>query len=224
MVADGLKGQGHCLFPIGIEAANSEAFLEAVNTIVLFLVAHAGRIPLHASAVMLGDTAVTFAGPSGSGKSTLVLAANRAGLPVLSDDTVFVQTVPQFRVWSLMQAIHVLERDAPDVEAEMRFRSGRWKKILPVAGARSMAERAVLCILNRGDKAVLEPIMQAEAVAHVLTGLEAGYEFYGERTAAAARAVAHGGAWQLTLSADPSEAVDLISRAFAHHVGQRLQS
>ena len=52
---------------------------EMINTLVLFLVAQAARTPLHASAIMLGDTAIVLAGRSGSGKSSLALAADRAG-------------------------------------------------------------------------------------------------------------------------------------------------
>ena len=212
--ADGVAGRGRCEFPC--EIAGSDAFLEAVNTIVFFLVAHAGRIPLHASAVMLDDTAIVFAGRSGSGKSTLALAASQAGLPVLSDDTIFVQTVPRFRVWAFARAIHVFEKDAPKgVVAGMRFRSGRWKKALTVATPRDMAERAILCVLKRGEKVGLEPIGQTEAVAPFVADPEPGYEFYGERSADAARALAKGGAWQLTLSADPAEAIDLVRRTFA---------
>src|SRR5271163_1939492 len=48
VTADGKTGRGCCRFPL--DAANSEALLDAINTIVLFLVAHMGRIPLHASA------------------------------------------------------------------------------------------------------------------------------------------------------------------------------
>jgi hypothetical protein len=212
--ADGVTGRGRCEFPLG--AANGEVLLDAINTIVLFLVAHAGRIPLHASAIMLDDTAIVFAGRSGSGKSTLALAASRAGLPVLSDDTIFVQTVPSFRIWSVARAIHVFEKDAPNgVEAGMRFRSGRWKKALAIAAPKRTAKCAILCVLRRGDEIGLEPLAQTQAVAEVVTDPEPGYEFYGERSTAAARALAESGAWRLTLSADPAEAIDLVRRIFA---------
>jgi hypothetical protein len=213
MHADGTTGRGRCEFPA--EAVNSDELLDAINTIVLFLVAHAGRIPIHASAIMLDDTAIVFAGRSGSGKSTLALAASRAGLPVLSDDTVFVQTIPRFRVWSLPRAIHVFEKDAPEgVEAGMRFRSGRWKKVLPIAAPRHMAERALLCVLERGDKVALDPIGGAQAAAQTVANPEPGYEFYEERSATAARALAEGGSWRLRLSNDPAEAIELVRRTF----------
>jgi hypothetical protein len=97
----------------------------------------------------------------------------------------------------------------------MRFRSGRWKKALAIAAPRRTAECAILCVLRRGDEIELEPIAQTQAVAEVVTDPEPGYEFYGERSTAAARALAESGAWRLTLSADPAEAIDLVRRIFA---------
>ena len=109
--ADGDALKGICEFPK--HAAAGAELADMINTITLFLAGHAGRVPLHASAVMLDDTAIVFAGHSGAGKSTLALAAGRAGLPILSDDTLYVQTVPEFCLWSLGGPIHVFEKDAP---------------------------------------------------------------------------------------------------------------
>ena len=93
--ADGKAGNGSCVFPRDVE---DEHLADMINTMVLFLVGHTGRVPMHASAVMLDDTAIVFAGASGAGKSTLALAASRAGLALLSDDTIYVQTMPVFRL------------------------------------------------------------------------------------------------------------------------------
>ena len=89
VTADTARRHGACAFPSGAEAG--EAFAEAINTVVLFLVAHAGRTPVHASAFMRRDMAVVLAGRSGAGKSTLALAALKAGFPILSEDTIFVR-------------------------------------------------------------------------------------------------------------------------------------
>ena len=209
--ADGEAGRGCCEF-----FRADAALADMINTVVLFLVGHAGRVPLHASAVILDGIAIVFAGRSGSGKSTLALAASQAGLPVLSDDTVFIQTSPKFRLWSLAGPIHVFEKDAPPgVESGERVRAGRRKKSLPNLAPSHSADRAILCVLARGDKPALEPLSQDEAVAALTDEPEPGYEFYGQGSKVAARALAGSGAWRLTLSANPAEAIALARRTFA---------
>lgn len=47
-----------------------------------------GTVPLHASAVAIGDCAVAFAGPAGAGKSTTAAALAKRKCRVLSDDVV----------------------------------------------------------------------------------------------------------------------------------------
>lgn len=47
-----------------------------------------GTVPLHASAVAIGDHAVAFAGPAGAGKSTIAAAFAQQGYRVVSDDVV----------------------------------------------------------------------------------------------------------------------------------------
>ena len=50
-------------------------------------------LPLHASAVLIGDSAVAFCGASGAGKSTLALAMVRRGHQLLSDDICTIDTL-----------------------------------------------------------------------------------------------------------------------------------
>jgi hypothetical protein len=212
--ADGARRRGVCIFPN--ELQNEDAVGDAINTVAMFLVAQAGRVPVHASAVMFGRRAVVLAGRSGAGKSSLALAADRAGFSVLSDDTVFVQTAPAFALWALPQAIHVFERDAAGhARNGMRFRSGRWKHALPIAAPHYRAEQALLCVLARGEEASLEPMAEADAVDALTRDPEPGYEFYGARATDAVRALARGGAWRLTLSHDPGAAIELLAATFA---------
>jgi len=212
--ANPLSGRGTCEFPPGGEFG--EPFAEAINTVVMFLVAQAGRIPVHAAAIMLGDVAVVLAGPSGAGKSTLAMAAAQAGLDVLSEDTVFVQLRPKLRLWSRTEAIHVFENDAPaGAEGGLRLRSGRWKKVLPLATRRSYADSATLCVLASGDNLSLTPMAPDEAITTLTANPEPGYEFYGARCAEAVRLLAGSGAWRLTLSKSPHEAIGLIRQVFA---------
>jgi hypothetical protein len=215
--ADGARQRGACIFPNVLPDKNMVR--ESINTVAMYLVAQAGRIPVHASAVMFGDRAIVLAGQSGAGKSSLAMAADRAGYPVLSDDTIFVQTKPEFCIWALPQAIHVFEKDAPAGAANgMRFRSGRWKHTLPITAPRHRAEQAVLCVLARGDIVTLEPIPEADAVGTLTRDPEPGYEFYGDRAVEAVCAVARGGTWKLTLARDPDAAIAALAAAFSGHV------
>ncbi|MXO58902.1 hypothetical protein GRI89_05030 [Altererythrobacter salegens] len=47
-----------------------------LEPLALFLVSHNRRIPIHASAIRAGETAILFAERSGAGKSSLALAAD----------------------------------------------------------------------------------------------------------------------------------------------------
>jgi hypothetical protein len=217
VTADGGTGKGACTFARGFDA---DELADLANTMVLFLVGHADRVPLHASAVMLGETAIVFAGPSGAGKSTLALAASRAGLPLLSDDTIFVQTRPTFRLWSLAGPIHVFQKDAPsEAEGGMRLRGGRWKRALAAQRRRHWADRAILCVLDREETASLTSLPSDAAIAALTHNPEAGYQFYGEAADQAARALAGEGAWRLALSSNPAEAIALIGARFASATG-----
>jgi hypothetical protein len=211
---DGERGRGACVFPR--EAVASDAAKDAITTTVLFLVAQTGRIPVHASAVMLGETAIVMAGKSGAGKSVMALAANRMGLPVLSDDTVYVQMSPRFRVWARPHAIHVFEKDvADDAQGEMRFRTGRWKRGVPVAVPRGSADRSALCVLARGERVTLEAMRIEEAVDALTRMPEPGFDVYGQRAEAAMRALAKGGCWRLTLASNPDAAMSAVIAALA---------
>lgn len=221
--ANGCTGRGVCVF--SRHDVGGSAFREAIHTIVLFLVAHAGRIPVHASAIMIGDRAIVLAGKSGSGKSSLALAANRAGLPILSDDAVFVQLEPSFRIWALPEAVHVLERDSPGQAAGgTRFRSGRLKRAIPIANPRPYAERALLCVLARGKDVLLEEMHHDVAVSLLTEAPEPGFEFYGARSLMAVRAVAIGGCWRLTLSHQPELAIAALIGEFSDRQARSMDA
>jgi hypothetical protein len=56
-------------------AAGAHFRYGVVEALTLFLVTGADRFPVHASALLTGDTAILLCGPSGAGKSTLAYAA-----------------------------------------------------------------------------------------------------------------------------------------------------
>ncbi|MDB4948432.1 MAG: hypothetical protein JWM27_1081 [Gemmatimonadetes bacterium] len=214
--ADADRCEARCTVPPELAADPARLAAEVTDALLLFLLTRAGRVPVHAAGIVAGDTAVVLAGPSGAGKSTLALAAQRAGLRVLSDDTVYVQLRPRLRVWGFPRPIHVFPADAGTFTegAAMRLRGGRWKAAVPVdsAGAAPMAERAVLCLLARGPSVRLDPISTDDAARAMDALLEPGFDHFREGLPEAVRALAEGGAWRLTLSANPDEAVDAIRR------------
>ena len=179
------------------------------DTLLLFLLARSGRTPVHASAFLLGDQAVVLAGRSGSGKSTLALAAASRGLPVLSDDTVFVQLDPGFALWGFPRPIHVFAEDAPEGEHVARLRNEKLKVALPNVDPALKADRSLLVLLERGTTLALDPVDPSGAL-DVMMDLNSGFDLLAEDSRAAIQSLAASGVWRLTLSADPQAAVDLL--------------
>jgi len=58
--------------------------------VVAFIARLRGSVPIHASAVVIDDQAVLFAGAAGAGKSSIASAFAVLGYPVLSDDVVVI--------------------------------------------------------------------------------------------------------------------------------------
>jgi hypothetical protein len=187
-------------------------FAEVIDTLLLFILARRGRTPVHASAFMIGDLAVALAGSSGSGKSTLALAATSRGLPVLSDDMIFVQREP-FTAWGFPRPIHVFAADAPPGDHSIRLRSGKTKAAIPLTTAALRAERAILVLLERGRELALRPIESSDAVDELMN-LDAGFDLLEQDSRKAIEALVSDGAWRLTLSDDPRTAVDLLMSRF----------
>jgi hypothetical protein len=187
--------------------------------LTLVLVATRDRLPVHGAMIARGGAAVILAGPSGRGKSTVAYQALRRGWRVLADDGVYVQTSPALRIWGRPAPL-LLPGDARDRFPELAEReptrqaSGRLK--IPVdSGLVRQPEpvaEAVMCVLDRGPVAAIEPLPPAELAAALTRDLEPGLELYGDAPARVAEMLAARGGWRLTLSADPAEAVDLLEQ------------
>jgi hypothetical protein len=215
--ADAGRGEGWCIVPSAMIDDPGQLASEIVDPLLLFLLTRAGRVPVHAAGVVIGDTAVLLAGPSGSGKSTLAHTAMRAGLPILSEDAVYVQMEPEARVWGFPGPIHLLPESAPvavpasRANTAWRMRNGRWKVAIPEsAPAPRSAPRAALCILTRGDAVSLLRLSPDEAVDALMGSLEPGFDHFRAQLPPAARFVSARGAWRLTLSRDPEEALRAV--------------
>jgi hypothetical protein len=193
-----------------------EWVVEVIDPVTLFLITGRDRIPLHASAILIGGTAVLLAGASGAGKSTLALHAARAGLPVLSEDTVHIQLQPALRAWGSPGSIHVGE-DEPLASgtSEVRLRNGKLKRAVPRAGGAALfADRVALCLLERGERASLERLTVRKAESRMVRATEAGFDRFREDLPEVVRAIRSSrGVWSLTLSGNPADAIATLLSA-----------
>jgi hypothetical protein len=117
----------------------SHLFLDQVLPRVL---AHRGRLVLHASSVSVGNRAIAFVGETGAGKSTLAASLHTAGHPLLSDDGLLLfpgegcvlalSTYPSLRLWP--DAVSGLFTEAPTL-APMAHYSAKQRVIVDAAAA-----------------------------------------------------------------------------------------
>lgn len=209
--ADADLQRARCVVPSRLLGDPAAMAAEVTDTLLLFLLARSGRAPVHAAGVVLGETALVLAGPSGSGKSTLALASMARGLPILSDDTLYIQLRPGLRVWGVRRPLHVFPQDAPRFTDGRRLRGGKLKAVVPLAdgAAARFADKALVILLERGERLGLERVTAEDAVAG-LSRLDPGFDLLPQESAEAARALAGQGGWRLTLTRDPGAAVDLL--------------
>lgn len=216
--ADPASGRASCRVPMRTFASPDRLRSEILDPLVLYLLGRNDRAPVHASCFAAGDLAILLSGPSGSGKSCLALAADAGGFPVLSEDTIYVQLRPQLRVWGWPGPVHLLPANAPQARAfATRVRNGKTKLAVPIgaAGAADVSKtRAVFCLLERGDTVSLERLAPGEALQG-LAHLEAGFDVMAEEVRAAHTALTRNGAWRLTLSAYPDEAIRFVAANLA---------
>lgn len=193
--------------------ADPGALEEIGETLLLFLLTHRGRVPLHAAAVMFGETALLLTGPSGSGKSSLALAARRQGLEVLSEDTTYVQLDPRLTVWGWPGAIHLHPKDAPEGDFAQRHRAGRIKVAIPRQFTREHADQAIIVALEPGDALQLERITTDQLLSR-LSPLEPGFSLFRREFAKTIGTLARAGTWRLTLGKDAHEAIAFLRERF----------
>ena len=216
-------GRGHAWCRVAdADAFDDPGFREQVlDCLILWLLTRNGRTPIHASAFAVGSTAILLAGRSGSGKSCLALAAHSAGFPLLSDDTVYLEAERKFRVWGIPRPVHLFPEDAPQQEgAPIRLRNGKRKRAiaLPAPLRPVTADAATLCVLQRGDRVSLESLSPSAALT-ALGPLEPGFDLLAADIAAGLRRITRRGAWRLTLSAEPKEAIALLAANLSRLTG-----
>lgn len=212
--ADADSGRAECRVSDAYLADAKRFRDDVLDPLLLFLLTRNGRVPVHAAGFVADGLAVLCAGPSGSGKSCLALAAAQAGHAVLSDDTVYVQLEPQLRVWGIPRPIHLYPADAPCDPAQGRLRNGKLKQAVHLSTVHMAAERVVLCVLGRAERASLRPSSPVRACA-MLHPLEPGFDLLADEVRAAHAALTRNGAWLLELSANPPDAIRLVTSNLA---------
>lgn len=209
-VADAWQGSAQASLSTDYLEAGDALREQVIEPLVLFLGGHAGRTPLHAAGIVAGGIAILLAGPSGSGKSCLALAAQDAGLAVLSDDTVYLQRLPELAVWGAPQSIHVFAADAGAHVGPVRLRNGKSKLGIahrtPVTGP---FPHIAWCRLAHGDAPLLRRTGRREALAG-FANPEPGFDLFAADIRRAGELLVTDGGWELTLGRDPAAAIDVL--------------
>ena len=92
-----LEARGRAMWAVGPASSTVEdTATYLLGPVFGYLLRLRGITSLHASAVVLGDVAVAFAGPSEAGKSSMAAAFARCGHAVLADDVVSLVEGPDF--------------------------------------------------------------------------------------------------------------------------------
>lgn len=187
----------------------------------LALLAQFDRIPVHAAAIVRGEAALLLAAPSGVGKSTLAYAAARAGLAVLAEDLVYVQTRPELRVWGLPGWLHLPDGAAahfPELNAARAVLLANGKRKIAVRTAAlgalprlPVARHAGVCLLRRDGGPTRVTRLAPEVVAAELgRAPEPGFDTYAEDAAGPVLRLAGRGGWLLNIGSPPADIVPLL--------------
>jgi hypothetical protein len=193
-----------------------------LETLVLFLVSARDRQPFHAAAVVDGDVALLLAGPPGVGKSTLMYACMKAGMRVLADDHVNLQSRPQLRIWGMPAYVHLRTEaraffpELPETGSVITNGTSKVPIALSDRQAQSrtlFVERAGLCLLQRNGNAVrIEALEPAEAIRAATSSLESGFDLFADTIERPLSRLVRNGAWRMTLGESPTAAVPEIAR------------
>jgi predicted ATPase len=150
----GADGRSISLLAAPSEYTRDDLAAYALGPALILALHLQGAVLLHASAVVMHDKAVLFAGESGSGKSTAVAMLHRLGYRLLSDDVTEVQgnrafaSVPTVRLWpDVLDALYGSAAAFPD-------RAPSWdKKLVRVEDAADAREIAAILFLegHEGD-------------------------------------------------------------------------
>lgn len=181
------------------------------------------RQPFHAAGLAADDAVLLLAGGSGTGKSTLAYAAARAGMDVLTDDIVFLQSTPRIRAWGARGPIRLLPEAAAHF-AELaglppvRMYNGRMKVVAPLPASRAPAayDRCLICILGeRRSRAEARRLTSAQLLAAMDPAAESGFSVFADTIEPVFRVLAGRGGWLLHPAAAPAASLPLLREMLA---------
>jgi len=133
---------------------------------------------------------------------------------------VWVQIQPSLRLWGRPSSAR-LTADTVARFAELRAAKGTKSDgdksavtLTAQSGHESMiADRAVVCLLERGEHASLERVSATTVSGALLSQLAPGFDRFPARVNGVIDALAAGGGWKLTLSSNPLEALPFLREA-----------
>ena len=192
-----------------------------------FLATHHAYTPVHCAAVALEGKGVLICGPGGTGKTSLAYACTRAGMQILSDDTVHLRLCLEshtLTVWGRPWQLRLLPNAAalfPELDRmEAHLRSDfEWyleidtHKEFPGQSITSCSP-AALVFLKRDslDKVRLEPIEPEEALGHLMRDIYLTDETVRHRHCVVLEKLVQTRAYWLRYGGHPSNAVETIRR------------
>ena len=196
-----------------------------ISALTMGLLSPLDRQPLHAAALVRGNTTLLLAGASGTGKSRLCYSGALDGLSVLSDDYVNLQRHPNLRVWGMPGHLHL------PLDARERFpslarhratilRNGKEKMAISLremgAGAPlPVVERAGICVLTRAKaEPELVRLSAAELETRLLASPEHGFDLFSGTISGCVHQLAENGGWALDLGSQPDAAIPFLYEMF----------
>ena len=106
------------------------------DQVVPRIIAHQGRLVLHAAGVLSSKGMVLFLGVGGSGKSTIALSLSKSGYILAGDDAIVVEIGDEVRAHAVYRSLRLF----PDSIAELLDRSARHSPVASYSTKRNIEQ------------------------------------------------------------------------------------